>query len=526
MKRILPLALLAFVLCGILAGCGKKEINFVYYSDSVVKTLDPQLAATSTELSTVKHLFSGLYRLTENGEAIPDNALETSVSADGLTYTFTLNDKNAFSDGKDHTIPVTAADYVFGLQRVLTPSTGSPYAKNFFCIQGAQMVFLQDADPSLLGVRALSDTVLEITLETPDSGLPAKLAGSGAMPCNRNFFEEAAGAYGLSGKTILGNGAYSLSGWSESSGITLKRIDPTKGQITRVRFIPEDGEKTAADRLLEELQDVALVTDAAEIEQLTAKGFQHTTFENSTCSLLFNCSDHNFSNLSVRQALAASAIDSASSFNEYPSLLPASGLIPGNVTLLGNSYREQTGAVLPALAPAQRYATYQLGLSELGTAKLSGITVLLPDSEPYLSLYRAINQNWQREFGAFFSIEALPLNELYERLAAGDYTIAMVPYAVTENDPAALLNPFRTTSPDNLTRFSDAEYDIILSLALRASGQTQLTQYQTAEQCLLQKAPLVPLKFETCDFFISPSLDGVVVDPFGPVIDLTNATSR
>lgn len=76
-------------------------------------------------------------------------------------------------------------------------------------------------------MRAVSDTVLEIALAAPDDGLPAKLATAGAMPCNEEFFDSTAGAYGLSVKAILGNGAFQPTGWSQANGLTLRR--PARG---------------------------------------------------------------------------------------------------------------------------------------------------------------------------------------------------------------------------------------------------------------------------------------------------------
>ena len=526
MKRRFKICALCCALLLSLAGCGKEEVNFLYYTDTAIKTLDPQLASSSAELSAVKHLFSGLYRVTAEGDAAPDAAVETNISADGLTYTFTLDSGDVFTDGKDHSIAVTAQDYVFGLQRTLAPSTGSPYARNFLAVRGAREVLSGQADPSSLGVRALSATQLEIRLTEPDDGFLLKLAGSGAMPCNEKFFEEAAGTYGLTLKSILGNGPFYLSGWGETSGLTLRRSKKTEsGAITRLRIIPENGEKTAFERLRDGMQDAAVVTVPEEIEQLSKKGFAQQNFENGTCALFFNCADRYLSNASLRRALSASASASALQVQQN-ALVDATGLIPGSITLEGESFRKAAGSALPDLAPAQRYASYQLGLTEVGTDKLSGVTVLLPEGTVYEELFRAVNQGWQKELGAFFSIETLPVEELKKRMAAGKFDIALYPYTVTENDPAALLQQFMTGDANNVTGFADAEFDALLSGAFLSTGNTQSRAYIAAEKELLWQAPVVPLKFQTSSFFVSAKLSGLVADPFGPVLDTSAATYK
>ena len=140
MKRVAALLLALLLSAGLLAGCGGDAVNFVYYISDTITTLDPQLASTPAERTAVKNIFSGLYRLDADGIPQPDMALTTDVSSDGLVYTFTLNTDNAFTDGDELTQPVTAADYVFALQRTLNPATGSPYAHSFLSISGAAAV--------------------------------------------------------------------------------------------------------------------------------------------------------------------------------------------------------------------------------------------------------------------------------------------------------------------------------------------------------------------------------------------------
>lgn len=523
MKRRFKLCALCCVLLLSLAGCGKEEVNFLYYTETAIKTLDPQLASTSAELSAVKHLFSGLYRVDAEGQAIPDAATDTKISSDGLTYTFTLDSTDVFTDGKDRSFAVTAQDYVFGLQRTVSPTTGSPYARNFLAIRGAREILNGQADPKTLGVRAISTTQLEIRLIEPDDGFLLKLASNGAMPCNKDFFEDAAGTYGLTLKSIIGNGPFYLSGWGDTNGLTLRRSgEAESGEVTRLRIIPENGDKTGFERLMDGMQDAAVITSPNEIDQLAKKGFVQQNFENGTCALFFNCADRYLSSASIRRALSASASASAA-LVQQTALVDATGLIPGSITLEGEGFREAAGNALPDIAAAQRYATYQLGLAEVNANKLSGVTVLVPEGSNYEELFRAVNQGWQKELGAFFSIETLSLEEIEKRMATGKYDIALYPYTVTENDPAALLQQFMTGNAANVTGFTDAEFDALLSQAFLATGNTQSRAYIAAEKELLWQAPVAPLKFQTSSFFTSAKLSGLVADPFGPVLDVSSA---
>ncbi len=513
-------ALAVVALClALLCGCGEEDVNFIYYTSDTISTLDPQLASTPAELTAVKNLFAGLYRIDSSGDPQPDRAIETEISADGLVYTFTLDPGDRFSDGEEET-PVTAADYVFALQRVLNPDTGATSAKSFLSIQNAQQVLAGTLEPESLGVRAISDTVLEITLSTPDDGLLAKLAGAAAMPCNEEFFESTAGAYGLTLDNILGNGAFLATSWSEANGLTLRRAGGN-GLVNRVRLVPDDGTKTAAERFAAGEQDGALVSDQQD-EQNDAAAL---TFETTVWTLVFNCSDELLQNLSIRQALAASAQLSEEDLADYPDLRPAEGLVPGEARLSDASgWRQLVGDLLPRRAESQCYALYRQGLGELGVDRLAGLKVLIPEGSPWDTLYSLINQRWQRSLAAYFSLEQLPLDELNQRVSSGDYDIALVPLTMTSSGPDGLLSRFLSDAKANPAQYKNASYDQLVEQGLASTlAQTQQQAWGAAERQLLEDAAIGPLAFQTNTFLLSPDLEGVVVDPFGPVFDLTNA---
>ncbi|MBC5581125.1 peptide ABC transporter substrate-binding protein [Anaerofilum sp. BX8] len=525
-KRLAALTLAGMLCLCLLTGCKKDAVNFIYYTSDAITTLDPQLASTPAELTAVKNMFAGLYRLDEAGRAAPDRAQETEVSADGLVYTFTLDPDDVFTDGDKITVPVTARDYVFALQRLLDPATGAPSARSFLSIRGAAEVLSGAARPASLGVRAVSDTVLEITLSTPDDGLPAKLASAGAMPCNEAFFDSTAGAYGLSVGTVLGNGAFQPTAWSAASGLTLRRLRGDENDlVNRIRLVPDDGGSTAAERLAEGQQDGAL---ASADQQSQLSGYPSQTFETTVWTLVFNCADDSLTNLSIRQALASVARLSAEDLSGLVHLRAADGLVPGSAQLTGGSpYRDAVGDAMPSLAEAQSYSLYRLGLSELGVERLSGLQVLIPETEPWGDLYPIINQRWQRSLSAFFSVQALPESELLARVRKGEFDIALIPLSMTSSGPETLLTGFLSDEAANPARYHSTAFDSFARQGLSAAASAaQAAAWGAAERQLLGDAAVAPLAFQSSGFYLAPDLKGVVVSPFGPVIDLTGASRK
>ena len=93
---------------------------------------------------------------------IPAMAESWTISDDGLVWTFTLIDAT-WSDG----VPVTANDFVYALRRIQSPAIASQYSSLLYLIKNAKPLNEGRVEPEELGVRAIDDKTLEITLEEP-----------------------------------------------------------------------------------------------------------------------------------------------------------------------------------------------------------------------------------------------------------------------------------------------------------------------------------------------------------------------
>ena len=225
-KRILAALMACLLLCGLTA-CGDDGTGqgFRFPLEAEPAGLDPQMAKDTASITVISTLFEGLTRLDEAGNAVP-GAAQWTVSEDGLTYTFTLFESYwCINSGKDEEspwaqpTPVTADDFLFAFQRAVDPITGSPLAAEFYGIRNAEAIHTGHKPLSDLGVTAVDDTHLTITLTTPDQSFPVKLAGTPFMPCNRAFFEHTAGRYGLEEEYILSNGPFRLVAWNHNESL-------------------------------------------------------------------------------------------------------------------------------------------------------------------------------------------------------------------------------------------------------------------------------------------------------------------
>src|SRR5215211_2520463 len=126
-------------------------------------SLDPAKASDLQGFTVIAFLYGGLVKLDEQLQVVPSLAEEWSVSDDSLTYTFTLRDGIAFSDGT----PITADDVVWTFNHALDPTTGGWTGAYYFTlIEGADEVAAGDAK-EVSGVKKIDDKTVAITIKEP-----------------------------------------------------------------------------------------------------------------------------------------------------------------------------------------------------------------------------------------------------------------------------------------------------------------------------------------------------------------------
>ncbi|RKW29497.1 MAG: peptide ABC transporter substrate-binding protein, partial [Granulicatella sp.] len=112
-------------------------------------------------------IFEGLYRVAKDNKVeLGMAAEEPTVSADGLVYTFKLRDAK-WSDGT----PVTAGDFVYTYRKLVNPKEGH-VAQSADVFKNAKKIRTGELGVEELGVKAIDDKTLEITLENPAPYLP------------------------------------------------------------------------------------------------------------------------------------------------------------------------------------------------------------------------------------------------------------------------------------------------------------------------------------------------------------------
>ena len=342
------------------------------------------------------------------------------------------------------------------------------------------------ADASTLGVSAAGPLTLVFRLSEKDDNFLAKLTLPGAMPCDEAFFESTRGTYGLSSTSTLSSGSFYIYNWT-ASGLFLHR-SAASPLVNNLRLVQNTSntDKSAAQLIADEKCSAAL-DDTAE-----ATSLQSVEYSDTTWALLFNASEGSvFAVASLRQALAGIALQNLS----VPSsglFTEVTGLVPDGLTVDGIDYRDAAGDLLPTIPDAK--ALYMQARQGMASSDFNGVTILLPQGSGLTETVEQINGAWQKDCSLFFSVEEVPQEEFDARLASGKYT--------------------------------DPLYAGALSESIQRTGSARCQLLRECERQLLEGCTVVPLAAQQKRLLVAGGVEGLVFDPFTPVLDLTYTTKN
>lgn len=495
------------------SGCsifGDKDFLVLYDIESDPINLDPQTASDKASLTVINNVFEGLYSISQTGEAVP--AVAKIVSQSGNVYTFTLREDAFWENGEN----VTARDFEFGIKRLIIAETNSPNASQLFCIKNAEAVNRGEMASSVLGVKALSDFALEITLNEKNDKIFYLLATTYTMPCNEKFFNESKGKYGLDENKVLSNGPFVLTSWKHEASIKLKRSESYYGSADMLvgganLYIKPANE--TVERLKNKTIDAASIPREA-IESFEKKGYNIQPIENSTWGILFNCKKDVTGNEKIRQGIAKCFDQSSYKEKLSGEFTVATALIPHGIFIYDKRYREtvKNENISFPYNPKEGAELVKAGLAELEMSKLEPLTIIVDKNKiPQAALlFSYPSQVLQREISLFINIEELETSEYESRLNSGDYDLAFFDAYSNDYSALSLLSKFLSTSAENKSGFASEAFDTAVATAnAKSNSLTAAKEYLNAEQILINSGVFMPMLYSTDYFVESPKISNI-----------------
>ncbi|MET0812544.1 MAG: ABC transporter substrate-binding protein [Microbacterium sp.] len=303
-----------------------------------------ETAGAAVDQILVDNIYQGLVARTPEQDIVPALASDWEISADGLTYTFTVREGVTFHDGQ----ALTPQDVVWSL----TTRKATPAWRDSARLANVASITADGQDVTL-------------TLTEPDSSLLWNLTGRAGIILKEGDTVDY--------KTAAnGTGPFSLASWRQGDSITFARYEDYWGDTAKVAevvfdYIPDN--QAALNAALAGEVDALTGFDANLTDQVEANGDYEVVLGASTDkgTLAFNQTTGPLADKRVRQAIRQ-AID----HDAFVEALASGSTLYGPIPELDPGYED-----LASVAPYDPEAAQAL-LAEAGEEDLE-LTLTIPN---------------------------------------------------------------------------------------------------------------------------------------------------
>ena len=440
--------------------------------------IDPGLAHDAVSVEVSVQLFEGLLEYDpKTQEPVPALATHYEISSDGKTYIFHLRKNGKWSNGD----PVTAHDFVSSWRRVADPKTASQYAFVIYFIRNGEEINTgKVTDLTKLGVKAVDDYTLAVTLSKPTPFFPSILCFPTLRPVHQKTVETY-GDQSTRPENIVSNGPFILTEWIPYKHLLMKPNphywDRKNVKLETVKFLPIDDQEMALKRFLNGeihyVRDVpSLKVPMLEKNEEFVKAPQLANF-----FLLVNVNRPQFKDKRVRQALMM-AIDRQKIVDViHVGKVMSSFTPPGTA-----GYQPPEG--LP-FNPERAKAL----LAEAGFPEGKGFpkTMLSYETSGNSKTIMELLQNmWREHLGIHVELQNMDWKTLLKVRSVQDYDLARSRWIGDYVDPNTFLELGLSAHPHNQSKWVNPEYDSLISKASFTQNQKErYALFTQAEKLLL-----------------------------------------
>jgi oligopeptide transport system substrate-binding protein len=475
-------------------------------------TLDPHKANLLTESWVIGDLMEGLTTEGPDASPVPGGATSWETSPDGLTWTFHLRRGARWSDGT----PVTADDYVFGLQRVLDPKVASIYAYLAYVIKGGEAVSEGKAPASSLGAKALDPYTLQLTLEHPAPYLPELTKHQSFYPAPRQVVAKYGDGWVAPGRYVS-NGPYKLVSWRLGDHIELAKnplyYDAAHVCLDRIDYFSSPDSISAERRIERGELDVTNTFQSNRVDRLKAKmpAYVHTHTALATVYLSFNTRDvAPLKDVRVRRALSEAVDrDFITAKLLRAGQAPAYAFVPSGTA--NYPFGPKTRWAGEPLAQRQAEAKQLLAQAGFTPAHPLRLEIKTTTNTESLLLIQAIQADW-RAVGVEVSIVQNDGPIAFSAYANRDFQVGAMTWYADFNDPMTFLGLLKSdTGAQNYGDYKNPAYDALLAAADKEPDAVRRGQILArAEQVMLDDEAMVTVDHNVTRALVNPRISGWV----------------
>ncbi|MTD41888.1 peptide ABC transporter substrate-binding protein [Erwinia sp. CPCC 100877] len=507
---LITLTSVALVACGggsNTAGNGSNDSDqkvFRYVERQEMPSADPSLATDEVSFVALNNVYEGIYRLDKDNKPQPAGAAEKAeVSDDGLTYKIKLREDAKWTDDK----PVTAADYVYGWQRTVDPATGSEYAYMFNSVKNAEKISKGEMKKEELGIKAINDYELEITLEKATPYFDYLLAFPTFLPQRKDIVEKYGKDYTTTSDKAVYNGPFTLTDFdgpgTDTSWSYTKNEDYWDKDTVKL-------DKVAVDVVKEAPTSLNLFQDG-QADEVPLSGELAQQMKNDPNYIILkgastfyfepNQRDENspYRNVNLRKALSY-AIDRKALVEQIlanGSTVPT-GLVPEGLAADPKNdedfAKESGNEVVYDVAKAKE--SWEKAKKELGVTTLTA-DLLIDDTDNAKKMAEYLQGSLSETLdGLKVTVSAVPFSVRLDRSNKGDFEIAVSAWGADYADPSSFLDLFTTGNSYNRGRYSNPAYDKLVESAATTNANNAEARWQDmldAEKVIMDDMGIIPL---------------------------------
>lgn len=515
------LFLLPALLC--LAGCQRetqvekanREGILIFGNSNEPKGLDPQVVTGVLESNILRALFEGLVsdHPSDDAAIVPGGAETLEPDATATVWTARLRPNAKWSDGT----PVTARDYAFSYERILTPEFGAKYAEMLYFLKGADRFNKGETkDFSTVGVEVIDDLTLRLTLRGPTPYFPQVLKHYTWNPVPRHVvlkhgtMTQKGNPWSKLGK-IVSNGPYQLKSWRRNDHLEVERNPHYWGAadvtLNGVRFLPITNSYTEA-RMFRDGQIHTTYTAPPEIVDLMLKENPKVLRQEPYVGTLFircNTTRKPLDDVRVRRALSLSFNQQEICDKILRGYKPAYGMTPPMagydtphaVTFNPEEARRlMTEAGFPADAKGKR-------------PDFPRLKYLLASRETAATTAQAIQAMWRKELGIEVEIENKEWTAYLAAMQELDYDLAGSGWIGDFLDPLTFLEMWSDGNGNNLTGWSNPKFEELLKQSHQeADPVKRYAILREAETIMTAEAPVLLTAWYARNYLLDPSVEG------------------
>jgi oligopeptide transport system substrate-binding protein len=500
-----------------IAVSAESEITFALQNEP--DSFDPNVTNNSFASIFLNNCFEGLTTLdTQTGSVIGGNAESWEVSEDGTVYTFKLRAGLKWSDGS----PLTANDYVYTFQRILTPATTARYLTLVTdYVVNAQEFYDGTATADDLGVKALDDNTLEITLKHATAYFIDLLPMYTFVPVQKATVEANGDKWTASAETYVGNGPFKVSEfnmgesvvlvknenyWDAASvkldKITLRYIKDSATALSAYESGEIDGTRTVPS------SDIArLKADKAGLVVAPAYGTVYYDINNKAAP---------FDNPLVRNAFCL-AIDRESLIYDVAQndAVPAFSFMAPGYSVDGVDFTE--GRSNFGLSEVADVEAAQAALAEAGYPNGEGFpTVELSyyTNDSVKKIVEALAEMFETNLNVKVNISNEEWAVYYDNILAGNYQIGAMGWSGDYLHPMTFLPLLVTGDPNNLVGYSNPDYDALVTKAqVETDPKAGMAIMQEADNLASAEYPVLPLYYKSNMLLMKDNVQGYYLSP-------------